>query len=225
MRAVSRTLALIAFSSTGCVAFHPQILSNSIPSEVDQLEFAANALERGDDASAIAHLKAHLDDQPEDAFTRLQLAEREFRSERLNDAQSSFEHFVAQAQLVDGPIRNSLLHAHTRLMLIAQQLDDEYSEQLHRGIGLWVLVQQWDHNPARRDESHSNETLQKAARALRLACNRKSDCCRPNFYLALVYERMGQLSPSRTSLKKASNTAPFDLTTWERDQLSHKLEQ
>lgn len=215
---------LLCVCAVGCVAFRPPPMPDKVP-EPDTLALAADALDRGDDRAACLHLAAHLLAQPDDAATRVHLAELLFKQRRFAEARTEFEVFVATAQPMAGPIRRQLLHAHTRLMLIAEGEHDEYAESLHRGIGLIVLVESWDADAARRDETAANETLTKAVRALRAARTAKPERARANLYLSIAYERMGQLSAARSARRGAEAAAPFDLTPWERERLAKATEQ
>lgn len=216
---------LLSLFAVGCVGFETHVQLNAPDEAADQLALAADALDGGDERRATLHLSSHLFENPGDAMTRAQLAELLFKQRRLAESREQFEQFVATAQPMSGPVRKHLLHVHTRLMLIAQDENDGYAEQLHRGVGLFVLVQSWDADPNRRDESAANETLTKAVRALRAARAAKPDAARANLYLALAYERMGQLSSARSAWRCASTAAPFDLTPWERDRLADRLPQ
>lgn len=215
---------LLTLFAVGCVGFETHVQQNAPGEAADQLALAADALDGGDERRATLHLTTHLADHPDDAMTRAQLAELLYKQNRSSEAREQFEQFVATAQPLSGPVRKHLLHAHTRLMLIAQDENDEYAEQLHRGLGLFVLVQSWDESN-RREESSTNETLTKAVRALRAARAKKPDAARANVYLALAYERMGQLSSARSAWRCAALASPFDLTPWERDRLADRSPQ
>ncbi len=201
----------------GCVAFRPHVAPE--PDEpIDHLALAADALDRGDERTASLRFAAHLHDFPDDAATLFQLAELLFKQDRTTEAYREFEAFVSVAQPATGPVRKLLPHAHTRLMQLAQESDDAAAEQLHRGIGLVVLAMQWDAAPDRADDGLEHRTLMKAVRALRAA--RGAHPARANLYLALAYDRLGQLSAVRSALRNAEAANPFALTPWERDRLA-----
>jgi tetratricopeptide (TPR) repeat protein len=217
---MSRWFYLVLPIAAGCVAFRPSDAPEPIEPP-DPLALAAEALDRGDDRTAGLQLSTHLNDHPEDAATRLQYAELLHRLQRPSEAREEYLAFVSVAQCADGPIRRQLPHVHTKLMLIAQDANDSASEQLHRGIGLFELVAQWD--AERLDGTLVEPTLTKAARALRLA--RSGHPGRANLYLALVYERLGQLSAARSAARAALAAAPFDFTPWERERRDLWAEQ
>lgn len=221
---MTRWLVLLLVCAAGCVTLRPPPATDP-ETPADPLALAADALDRGDDRTASFHLAAHLIEQPGDAATRAQLAELLYQQARYAESRREFEEFVVCAQPLAGPVRRKLLHAHTRLMQIAQDEHDAYSEQLHRGIGLIVLVESWDADPKRRDESAANETLTKAVRALRAARNLKREGSRASYYLAVAYGRMGQLAAARSAGLCADTAAPFDLTPWERGRLAVLVEQ
>lgn len=190
------------------------------PANPDRLALAADALDRGDAPTAVAHLTAHVRAAPADAMTRAYLAELLFKQNRLADARAEFERFVAAAQPMTGPVQRHLVHAHTRLTAIAAEQGDEYREQLNRGIGLLLLVRQWDADPARRDEGMAAETLAKAAAALRAAKAERPACPRANWYLSRVYLRLGQPSAARAAVRAAKAAPPAGLTPAEAEQLA-----
>jgi tetratricopeptide (TPR) repeat protein len=209
---MTRGALLVCLLATGCVA--PPVVR---PAEgpPDHLALAADALDLGEDAKAAVYLSAHLYDHPDEAMTRATLAELLFQQGRHAEARQEFEQFVATAQPLTGPPRKHLVHAHTRLVRIAEETHDVHAEQLHRGIGLFTLVSQWDTDPSRRDEAVANETLAKAARALRAARRLRPDDARANLYLALTYARMGQPSAARAAWKCVAAAPPVGLTPWE----------
>jgi tetratricopeptide (TPR) repeat protein len=215
---MSRWPILLCLLAVGCVGFQTQVPLDAPDEAVDQLALAADALDGGDERRASFHLAAHLHDHPDDATTRAQLAETLFQQKRLAEARDEYSIFLATVQGTTGPVRKLLPHAHTRLMLIAQEDNDPAAEQLHRGMGLFALVESWDADSDRRDESAAGRTLMKCVRALRAATVAHPG--RANLYLALAYDRLGQLAAARSALRCAAAAAPFDLTPWERDRLA-----
>ena len=206
--------------TTGCFAFQPAPKTEPTESP-DPIALAAEALDRGDDRSACLQFSEHLKDHPDDAATRLQYAELLHRLERNTEARAEYLTFISAAQLADGPIRKRLPHAHTRLMQMAQEEEDTASEQLHRGIGLYEVAVAWD--AERSEETLVEPTLVKSVRALRQARTRYPG--RANLYLALAYERLGQLSAARSARRAAQAATPFDFTPWEREQWDRRAEQ
>jgi tetratricopeptide (TPR) repeat protein len=215
---MSRWPIPLCLLAVGCVGFQTHVPQVAPAEAADSLALAADALDAGDERRAVLHFVAHLREHPDDAATRAQLAEMLFQQKRLAEARDEYAIFLATAQGLSGPVRKLLPHAHTRLMLIAQDENDSGAEQLHRGMGLFVLVESWDADPDRRDEASANGTLMKCVRALRAA--RVAHPARANLYLALAYERLGLLSAARTALRGAAAAAPFGLTPWERDRLA-----
>ena len=128
----------------------------------DNLARAAACLDRGDSVGAVPHLAAHVKAHPDQVMVRAYLAELLFKLKRFDAAAGQFERFVAEAQPMTGPPRTHLVHCHTRLMQAAESAGDAYRESLHRGVGLLLLVQQWDAKPETRDEEAAMATLRKA---------------------------------------------------------------
>ncbi|QEL15448.1 tetratricopeptide repeat protein [Limnoglobus roseus] len=218
---MARWLVLVCLATAGCVTLGPPAPAPVVPEAgeaVDHLAMAADALAEGEERKATVYLSAHLSDHPDEAMTRAQLAELLFRQQRPVEARAEFEQFVATAQPMTGVPQKHLLHAHTRLMLIAQDEHDAYAEQLHRGIGLLTLVKGWDADATRRDEAAANETLAKAVKALRAARAEKSGDARANLYLVMAYTRMGQPSAARAARVCFDAAVPMGLTAWEQSQ-------
>jgi uncharacterized protein HemY len=191
------------------------------PEPEDHLARAADCVERGDNAGALPHLSAHVAAHPEAVMIRAYLAELLLRAGRPGDARPQFERVVADAQRTSGPARGHLVHCHTRLMEIAAAGHDGYAEELHRGVGLLLLVRKWDADPDRRDAAEAERTLAKAARALRSAAAERPHDPRANLYLGDVYERLGQPSAARAAWRSATAGLPDPgLTTAERDRLA-----
>lgn len=230
---MSRWPILLCVTGIGCVAFRPVIPLDRPETQEshkafhddppDHLALAADALDRGDDRTASLRLSAHLFDHPEDATTRAQLAELLFQQARWMEARAEYTHLVAQIQHSNGPVRKRLLQAHTRLMQIAQEENDAAMVQLHRGIGLFLLVQSWDADHGPSDETLANATLLKAVRALKSA--REKYPARANLYMAMCYERLGEVTGVRNAYRCAIAAMPFELTSWERDELARRIEQ
>jgi tetratricopeptide (TPR) repeat protein len=189
--------------------------------EKDHLALAAEQLDRGDDAAALPHLKAHVKAHPDAVMIRAYLAELHLKLGNPTASRTEFERVIAAAQgAPPGPARRHLVHCHTRLMEIAQADDDAFAEHLHRGIGLLLLVRQWDYDPERRDDVASEQTLSKAAAALRKARDERPGDARANLYLADVYERLGSPSAARAARRGARAALPdASLTAWEVERI------
>lgn len=160
------------------------------PAEPDRLTLTAEALERGDRAAAAGHLAAYVRRHPEQFMFRAQLAEMLVRDGKDDAAKVHFETFAADATNATGVARDQLVHAHTRLMEIAQRADDRFGETFHRGAGLLLLVKQME-KATTPDEEFREEMLCKALRALTEAKERNPADTRVRLQLAEVYDRTG----------------------------------
>lgn len=191
------------------------------PPARDDLTAAAEKLDRGDDAGALPHLQAHVAAHPDAVMIRAYLAELHLKLGHPADSRAEFERVIATAQFTPaGPARRHLVHCHTRLMEIADADGDPFAEHLHRGIGLFLLVKQWDADPDRRDDAAAEQTLAKAAVALRRARDEKPGDPRTNLYLADVYDRLGQPSAATAARRAAKAGLPDGtLTAWETERL------
>src|SRR5579872_533876 len=160
-----------------------------VDSTDDPLTNFTEALKRGDKLVAASHLETYVRQHPDQAMFRLQLAELLIQTKNDAKARAHYEQFVASAQRAPETIHKYLVHAHTRLMEIAQRKNDPFNELLHRGIGLLILVQEQDSNPE-RDAEFCEEMLCKSLKALIEAKELKPGDQRVRVYLAEVYERM-----------------------------------
>jgi hypothetical protein len=177
----------------------------------DPLTLAADCLVRGDLPAAARHLEAHVRAYPDQVIFRAQLADLLARLERLPEAQAQFEAAVAQAQ--DGPpvVQKERVHYHTRLMEIAQERHDEYAEQLHRGIGLYLVAARLAERDG--DPGDVERLMCKAALALQDAQAMRPDDARPAWYLYRVWSQLDQPRPAAKALRQALAAAPFSTLT------------
>jgi tetratricopeptide (TPR) repeat protein len=191
---------------------------------VDSLTRAAECLDRGDNAGALPHLRAHVRAHPGAVMIRAHLAEVLYRLGKADEARTQFERVVADAQPLSGGARKLLVHWHTRIMEIAQAANDDYAENLNRGIGLVLLVRRWDAEPGRRDEAAAERTLVKALAALRAAREARPDDARANLYIADALERLGQVSAARAARHAARAALPdASVTDTERERMETGL--
>ena len=140
---------------------------------------------------------------------RAYLAEILFKQKRYLDAQDHFEHFIADAQNVEGPARKQILHCHTRLMEIAQERDDSYGEHLHRGIGFVLLARQLETASAggEAEPGFRERLLCKASAELTRAAKLRPDEPRPPCYLFEVWTKLDQPRSADKSLRTAKHLA------------------
>jgi predicted Zn-dependent protease len=158
--------------------------------EDDPLALAAECLSRGDNANAAVHLESHVRDHPEQLLFRLQLAELLVRLGRDDAAKTHFERFAADASGAKGAMKDHLVHAHTRLLEVAQRTGDRAGEEFHRGVGLLLLAKEQDAS-SERDEAFREQMLCKAMKAFNAAKEMNPGDPRVRAYLAEVYDRMG----------------------------------
>src|SRR5215212_4692323 len=131
---MARRLAWVVLASLGAApaaepALPPPSQLNA-DDPCDDLALAAACLDRGEDAAAAGHLSRHLTAHPDRPSVRFSLAEVHWRRDRLADAGVEYDRFVR-----DVPPRPATVHrlvqAHTRLVAVAAQAGDAYSEHLH----------------------------------------------------------------------------------------------
>jgi Tfp pilus assembly protein PilF len=188
------------------------------PPPADSISLAADCLARGDDAGAACHLTTHVIAHPDQIVFRAQLAELLARLDRLPEAQSQFESAVAHAQEGSAAARGRLVHFHTRLMEIARQRGDQYREDLHRGIGLYLIAA---HLANQGQSGDTERLLFKATGALKEAQQHRPDDARTAWYLYRVWSQLDQPRPAERALRKAAgNAIGSDLTPAESRELA-----
>jgi Tfp pilus assembly protein PilF len=192
--------------------------------EVDHLGRAAGYLDRGDNAGAVPHLTAHVKAFPDAVMIRAYLAELHYKLGEVGKAKPHFARFVRDAAGMGGAAGRHLTHCHTRLMEIAALADDAFAEHFHRGVGLVLLVRQWDADAepdatAALDEL-TETTLVRAAAALTAARELDGTDPRVHLYLAEARGRLGQHSAAAAALRAAKELRPdFGLNADERARL------
>lgn len=170
---------------------------------------AVACLSLGNDLLASVHLKIYLDLEPENIIARQNFADLLLRLEQVDQARDQFERFIQDAQKFGAEAHRLLIHSHSRLMTIAQQEGDQYSEHLHRGIGMYYLGLEIDRNPANsQGEPQSREAiLFRAAAELTQARMLRTDQVKSCWYLYLVWDRLSCSQPASRWLRLVSQDA------------------
>jgi tetratricopeptide (TPR) repeat protein len=206
---------LAAATSSGAAG--PEVIRSALAEANEvastDLAIAAACIERGEETAAVAHLTRYLRAFPDQPRIRAALAELLWRRDRFADARVQYERLLRDAHDLDPDRR---IHAHTRLMAIADRTADPYGEHLHRGIGLYLLARQ----TAPADVAGAEALFCKAAGELTLAGRERPTEARPDWYLYLVWSALAQSRPARQCLSRAAAREPFaDLTPAERCEL------
>lgn len=178
----------------------------------DGLTRATRAIEAGDAAGAVPHLRAYLTREPGHALIRAYLGDLLLQLDRPGEAREEYERFVAEAQEAAGAARGHLPHCHTRLMEACAKLRDRFGESLNRGVALYLLSEPRPGSPA-EDPATREATLCRAARALRDAADAAPADARPQWYLARVWTALGQPQAATVALRAARERAPESLLT------------
>ena len=183
----------------------PSVVRGAMPDEdVDHLEHAANKLKVGEDQAAIKHLQAHISERPDAVMVRAYLAELFFKSGDVTNAQKQFAWFLRDTERFGGTAaKEHRVHAHTRLMELAQELDQPAAEARHRGVGLVLLAEPWDHNTVEWET-----TLSQAVVALRQATQLQTNDKVAWFFLALAQDRLGQPAAAQAIARRLLRTLP-----------------
>ena len=211
MRRFIPTLFAAALLFGGCVSVHRETteIRGASPAEpVDYLARAAECVEKGDSTGALGHLKNHLEQRPDAPMVRAYLAELLFQTQKYAEAKPEYERFLNEAYGRGGAVEKHRIHVHTRLLEIAHETDDPFHELLHRGIGLLLMVEQWDREPSPDEGVLAESTLAKALSALREARKLKANDPRVPLYQAEVQSRLGQSSAASSSILAAKNLLP-----------------
>lgn len=183
------------------------------------LSLAAAYLDRDDEGKACVYLMLYVADHPDQVAVRLQYADLLHRLKRVTEARRELECAIADVQEKPRPDEH-LVQCHSKLMQIAEQMENEYEEHLHRGIGLYLLSRQHLDTSGDPDMLCPQGLLCKAAGELTLAARARPDEARPYYYLHEVWSRLLQSQPARKSLRAAVDAAPFSyLTPAEQRQL------
>lgn len=162
---------------------------------------ATASLEAKDFDGAAIQLERYLKAYPDSALIRLQVAELHFRQAHFVDARRQFNQALAEVIDPELPL-HCRLHAHSRLMEIASEQRDRFSEELHRGIGLSLLAEH-RRNEQSQEGVHVQELLGKARLALEKAERLSPRDARPALYLISVWQRMQQHRNAGLALEQA----------------------
>jgi tetratricopeptide (TPR) repeat protein len=202
------------------IGFYEKSLAADPSFSRSHMSLAAAYLESGDDRAACGHLGRYLDANPEHAIIRAHYAELLLRLHRCREARREFERFTADAQDGGEALVRHLVHAHTRLMELAEDEDDEYATRLHRGLGLyWLAFERTAVKDADGRLAPQGLLFRAAAELARARCRRPEEA-RPCWYLYAVWSRLGQKQLALGWLRVAADLAPFsDLAPAERRSL------
>lgn len=177
------------------------------------LSLAAAHLALGKDSDAVVSLAAYLQAKPDHFLIRMPYAEVLTRLKRYPEAQTQLESFILAIQDHPRFADEHLIAAHTRLMEVAVQQGDDYSEHLHRGIGLFLLAGKRLELGGARSAQLGEELLCKAAGELTLAQMQQPSEARPAWYLYSVWRQLGQGWPAERSLRAATRHAGLSYLT------------
>jgi len=204
-----RLFGLLPLVAIGCTALPPrEAIENRGEEPVDSLTLAAESLARGEESAAAGHFESYVRKNPDQVMFRAHLADLLFKLHRIQDAKVHYERFIADAQEMTSAPKAHLVHCHTKLMEIAQLVDDPFGEVFHRGVGLILLTRE-----EAVDDETREEMLCKAIKTLREAAEIRPSDPRVQVYLAEAYERAVNSRAAECCRTAASNFAiPGNLT-------------
>jgi Tetratricopeptide repeat len=176
---------------------------------LNSLKEVARLLDAGDEAGALPLLAGYVNAHPDHATVRAHLAELLLRLHKPDEAKRHLERYVVDAQEQGEPVDQHLIHAETRLVQIARGQEDVYAERLHRGIGLYLLVEQ-SAKAEDADDAFVEKTLFQAIAELKAAVKERPDEARPHWYLYQAWSQLGQRLPADTHLRRTRKLSPND---------------
>lgn len=179
----------------------------------NHLSLAAAYLAQGREEQAAEQMEKYLQAQPDHSVVRGQYAELLLRLDRLGEARDQLERFEADLQERETASWQHLVHCHTRLMDIAERIEDDYGLHLHRGIALYWLARQRSELKDAGEVLSSEGLLCQSASELVLARRARPDEARPCWYLHEVWTQLAQRQPARRWLRAAEEAALFSYLT------------
>jgi hypothetical protein len=185
----------------------------------NHLRLAAASIEKGEETTACIHLAHYLDENPKHHSVRIHYAELLLRIGRIDLAKLEFNRFLLDTER-EAIYASDWVHCHERLVEIAKVQSDHYQARLHRGIALYLMVQDFA-TVAPDDECNLEGMLCRAAADLTAAHMLEQGNARPCWYLHLVWAKLGQSQQSDRFLTEARRLALFnDLTPGEEQLLA-----
>lgn len=173
------------------------------------LSLAAAYLQKGDQAGACRPLSLYVALNPEQLAIRAQYAELLVRLNRRSEAIRELRRYDMDALEQRDTNASGLVRCHRRLMELAEATHDDYSEHLHRGIGLYFLARQRAKLASDSKELPTQALFCKAAAELTLAQREQPSAARPRWYLYEVWSELGQWHIAAKALAAADQMAPF----------------
>lgn len=192
-----------------------QSLSINPDSAKTHLSMAAACLAQGNDSIAAIHLKICLELEPGNVIVRQNYADLLLRMNQLEEARDQFNLFVKDTQQFGEQANRHMIHAHSRLMAISEQLGDAYEEHLNRGIGLYLLALEKTKKEQKEvpDDQNLEALLFRAAGELTQARLTRNDQVRPCWYLYLVWNKLACSQPAQRWYRITAQDASVECLT------------
>ncbi len=179
------------------------------------LSMAAAFLSQGSDSIAAIHLKICLELEPGNVIIRQNYADLLLRMDQIEEARHQFLIFVKDTQQFGEQANRHLIHAHSRLMSIAEKMGDAYEEHLNRGIGLYLLAREKTKKGEQTEPNDQNleSLLFRAAGELTTAHLMNNDKVRPCWYLYLVWDKLACSQPAQRWYRITAQDATLEHLT------------
>jgi tetratricopeptide (TPR) repeat protein len=192
-----------------------QSLSINPDSAKTHLSMAAACLAQGNDSIASIHLKISLELEPSNVIVRQNYADLLLRMNQLEEARDQFNLFIKDTQQFGEQANRHMIHAHSRLMAISEQLGDVYEEHLNRGIGLYLLALEKTKKDQQEVPNDQNleALLFRAAGELTQARLTRNDQIRPCWYLYLVWNKLACSQPAQRWYRITAQDASLEYLT------------
>jgi tetratricopeptide (TPR) repeat protein len=184
------------------------------------LSLAAAYLEEGVERNAVPHLAIYMRAVPEHVAVRVHYAEILFHLQMFQESRTQFEQCIAHAQDRVEIAPTLHIEIHSKLMEIAEILEDDYAEHLERGIGLYLLAGERSRLADPDGKLSVEGLLCRAVGELKEASSQRPKEARPQWYLYLTSIRLGQRPQAERALRETERRAKFsELTPCEEDEL------
>lgn len=191
---------------------------NAVEEPTSHFEKALEQLNNGRTLNACLELGLHVDEHPKDNTARIYYAELLVRVGRLALAERQFQNASQLAHELDNI--DDRIHCHRRLMEIAEATADAYQVHLNRGIGIFLLAEKTKKIADFDQLNMAESMLCRAAGELAMARLIKGDDARPCWYLALIWQSLGQQTIASRHLHEALELVQFStLNTAESREL------
>jgi tetratricopeptide (TPR) repeat protein len=203
--------AMQAGQPAAAIGLYEKSLAEDQKQSQNHLSLAAAYVEAGDDEKACEHLGKFLRTNPDHRTARVYHAELLRKLNRPAEALAAFEQAIAHGQDAADPAQ--LVHCHGRLVELAEAVEEDYLQHLHRGIGMYLLAKERATLADPAGDLPAEALLCKAAAELSRARALRPQEARPALYLYASWHQLAQHGLAKRWLAEAQRAAPFSYLT------------